>query len=232
MSINHLDVDIEGKIKKSEFIQDEFRVEITINCLEVYSKSQKIASKNKIAALLESYRRNEISSDEFEKQILISKNTLKEKFVSNLNSFDEEFIFYCFKSNNNLINSILQDLKSECISLFKNKSLKFADISDCMSKKIDSGTSEKHNFETIIDSYDFNKDICSSDENKIDMKINKLLIVDDAISNGKAIYTLIRNLYRLGIINTSTLIKANFIYCPEKQIRNKYLNDILNLNAS
>ncbi|MDQ7816897.1 MAG: hypothetical protein RDU14_07695 [Melioribacteraceae bacterium] len=195
MSINHLDVDIEGKIRKSEFILDEFRVEITINCLEVYSKSQKIASKNKIATLLESYRRNETSPNEFEKQILIHKKTLKENFISKLNSFDEEFIFFCFKSNNNLINHILQDLKSECISLFKSKSIQFIDISNCLSKKINSETSDKHSFETIIDSYDFNKDICFSNEREIDSNFTKLLIIDDVISNGKAIYTLLVNLY-------------------------------------
>ena len=217
MSIEHVCLDSYGKLRKSLLQLNDSKIEININCFEKYSNDGSIAAKNKIATLFESYRRREITPDQFIIGYYQYGESFTKKFLEKFEIFDTEFYIYFYKSNDILIGSILSRLRAECLKFIQSENLPFIDISDCLVKMENAPPSSKQSFETVIENYKFNKDILWDLEKQTYFKIERIVIVDDVISRGKAIYTLLRNLYNIGVITSATKINANFIYCVEKR---------------
>ncbi len=147
MSIQHLELDSLGRLSKSELITNNCRIALHINCLEIYSHNVSISSKNKIAELLESYRRKDIGTEELKTGYLDRQEDLRKKFREKLKIFDENFFVYFAKSQDKFINRILEELKSESLRLFQSKGSKYTDISDCLIKKTGTPASNKQTFE-------------------------------------------------------------------------------------
>ncbi len=225
MSIEHIEVDSNGNLKKSLLLIDNTRIEINVNCLERYSKNQNVAADNKIAALFESYRRHEITPDKFVNEYLIQKDVLKRKFIENLKIFNDDFSFYSFNSHDILIKPVLEYLKSESESYILKKNIPFNDISNCFLKIKGTPTSNLQTFDSILDGYKFYPEVLfDSDKNSYKV-IDRLVIIDDVISKGKAIFALLKNLYENNIIIHKTIINANFIYCIESRYSNLLVNN-------
>ncbi|MHB8338308.1 MAG: hypothetical protein ACYDEE_12925 [Ignavibacteriaceae bacterium] len=233
MSIDHIEVDSKGRLKRSLLLIDNKTIEININCLETYSRNPNAAATNKIASLFESYRRGEITPDKFEKEYLIQKEELKKRFIENLKIFDNDFSFYSFNSHNTLIKPVLASLKSECETFFLIKNIPFSDISNCLSKIQGAPTSNLQTFDSVLNGYNFYPDVLFDSMKNDYVQIDRLVIIDDVISKGKAIFALLKNLYDNNIITPGTEINANFIYCIEARYSNLLVKEnIINQNTS
>ena len=219
MKITHTKVNNKKLLAESLLEIDKFNLKIKINCLDVYSKHPGTAANNKIAELLESFRRREINIEQFVAGYKKIKLNLLENFCNKFYIDEKEIVFYAFRSHNKFINNVLSELKNACIKKMKRGNIDFVDISSCLTKIKGKDTSKKQTFETILTAYKFKPDALFHLGITTKNKIKHLYIIDDVVSKGKAAFALLKNLYDKNIINVQTKVTVNCIYCIEERYK-------------